>query len=934
MAISVGRHLGPYEILAPLGAGGMGEVYRARDTKLDRDVAVKVLPQSLGADPDALARFEREAKAVAALSHPNVLSIFDFGTDEGVPYAVMELLEGETLRDKLDSGPIPQRQAVDYAVQVARGLSAAHEKGIIHRDLKPENLFVTKDSHIKILDFGLAKRVEETVTGEETSAPTESGRTEPGTVMGTLSYMSPEQVRGLPVDHRSDIFSFGAILYELLSGRKAFKKDTAADTMSAIMRDEPPELLESGPNITPALDHIVRHCLEKDRNNRFQAAKDVAFDLSEQFSTTITTGFQLAPRRIGKKNLLIAGVVVVVLAGTGWLVYRTGRRPNRGVSATPQPQSVLIADFENKTGEPVFDGTLESSFGLAMEGASFVSNYDRAQARKIAAQLQPGSTRLTQALGRLVAVREGVHIVTAGAIEKMADGYEISVHAVDAATGKPIASETLQVAGKEAVLSAVAKLAAAVRQGMGDVTPMSLQLAAAETFTADSLEASHEYAQAQDDQYAGKYDSAAKHYLNALELDPLLGRADAGLGVIYANQGQRDEAEKYYTRALVHIDRMSDREKYRTRGGYYLIVRRDPDKAIEQYGQLVQRYPADTAGISNLALAHFYKRDMARALREGRKAIGIYPNNVPQRNNVGLYAMYAGDFATAVQEQRKVLEMNPRFVLGYVGLALSQLAEGHAQDAIATYEKASAVNQRGASASAAGLADIALCRGRADEAVAILQRGIDADLAGKDTDSAAVKLAALAEGQLMKGDKAAAIAAAERAASLGKGENVLYPAARVCLESGREAKALALAKDLSGRLEADPRAYAELIRGEVELKRGRPREAILLFESAKKIADTWAGRLDLGKAYVEIGAFTEAHDQLEICARRRGEATAMFLDESPTYHVFPPVHYYLARAQEGVKSPAAAESYKAFLAINEDGGNPLVADARRRLGSK
>ena len=287
MTLASGTRLGPYEILAPLGTGGMGEVYRARDEKLDRDVAIKVLPQSVAADPDTLARFEREAKAVAALSHQNILAIHDFGNQDGIAYAVMELLEGETLRAKLDAGPIPQKQAVDYALQVARGLSAAHEKGIVHRDLKPENLFVSRDGHVKILDFGLAKRVETVAPGQETSAPTNANQTEPGTVMGTAGYMSPEQVKGLPVDHRSDIFSFGTILYELLSGRRAFKRDTNAETMAAILRDEPAELLESKRNISRALDRIVQHCLEKDRERRFQSARDIAFSLSEQPLSTV-----------------------------------------------------------------------------------------------------------------------------------------------------------------------------------------------------------------------------------------------------------------------------------------------------------------------------------------------------------------------------------------------------------------------------------------------------------------------------------------------------------------------------------------------------------------------------------------------------------------------------------------------------------------------
>jgi tetratricopeptide (TPR) repeat protein len=641
--------------------------------------------------------------------------------------------------------------------------------------------------------------------------------------------------------------------------------------------------------------------------------------------------------RIQRRRWLVPAVSVLVAALLVGTAARWALRQRRASlsSAGPKTESVLIADFQNKTDDPVFDGTLEPSFGLALEGASFLTSYNRGQARKIAAQLKPGATTLDEPLARLVALREGIQVVTSGSIERKGSDYAVSVKAVDAVTGKQLVSEQANASSKDKVLSTIGELAASVRAALGDTTPRSLQLAAAETFTAGSLAASHEYAQAQDDQYAGKYDEAAKHYLKALELDHDLGRADAGLAVIYANQGRRDETEKYYKLALAHIDRMSDREKYRTRGGYYLGVRRDPDKAIEEYGQLLQRYPADTAGIANLALAYFYKRDMARALSEGRKAIAIYPKNVPQRNNVGLYAMYAGDFATAIQEQRKVLEMNPNFVLGYVGLALSQLGEGRPAETVETYQKAAPINERGASAAATGLADVALYRGRADEALAILQKGIDADLAGKDPESAAVKLATLAEADLLRGDKGAAVAAADRAVSLSKGENILYPAARVYLEAGHEPKALAIAKDLSGRLEVDPRAYAELIRGEAELKRGKPREAIALFEGAKKIADTWQGRLDLGRAYLDMGAYPEAHDQLETCAKRRGEATAMFLDESPTYHVFPPVHYYLGRAQEGIKSPAAAESYTAFLATKENGGkDPLVADARRRLGAK
>jgi eukaryotic-like serine/threonine-protein kinase len=351
MTLTSGTRLGPYEILAPIGAGGMGEVYRARHGKLDRDVAVKVLPAHLTSNPDALARFEREAKAVAALSHPNILSIFDFGTHDGVSYAVTELLEGETLRGKLDGSTVTQKQAVDWALQISRGLSAAHGKGVVHRDLKPDNVFVTNDGHIKILDFGLAKRLD-SAPAEQTSAPTGTGggHTEPGTVMGTVGYMSPEQVRGLPVDHRSDLFSFGAILYELLSGKKAFKRDTASDTMAAIMRDDPPELTQSGRNVSPALDHIVRHCLEKDRENRFQTAKDVTFALSEASSptTAVTSGAYVVPPRRGPgKAIWFIAAFATVFAVAALLMWRRPTPAASDASAKPGVRRVAVLPFEN-----------------------------------------------------------------------------------------------------------------------------------------------------------------------------------------------------------------------------------------------------------------------------------------------------------------------------------------------------------------------------------------------------------------------------------------------------------------------------------------------------------------------------------------------------------------------------------------------------------
>ena len=329
MALTPGTRLGPYEILAPLGVGGMGEVYRARDSKLNRDVAIKILPEALATDPVALARFEREAQAVAALSHPNILAIFDFGRQGATAYAVMELLEGETLRARLEHGALPARKAAELATQIAEGLAAAHEKGIVHRDLKPENIFVTHQGRAKILDFGLAKAV--AVTGATATAGAvgaadagmqmTAAHTGPGTVLGTAGYMSPEQVRGEAVDPRSDIFAFGVVLYEMLTGRRAFQGATPADTMSAILKEDPPELATaaSGSSPSPALQRIVQHCLEKKPAERFRDAHDLAFALQSLSGSAVASGSVVPHARRGMRVWLIALVLLAGMLG-GWLI--------------------------------------------------------------------------------------------------------------------------------------------------------------------------------------------------------------------------------------------------------------------------------------------------------------------------------------------------------------------------------------------------------------------------------------------------------------------------------------------------------------------------------------------------------------------------------------------------------------------------------------
>ena len=346
MSLPTGTRLGPYEIVAPLGAGGMGEVYRAHDSRLGREVAVKVLPHGFSVDEERLRRFEQEARAAGALNHPNILGIHDIGTHDGAPYVVSELLEGETLRARIGDSPLPQRKAIDYATQIAKGLAAAHERGIVHRDLKPDNLFVTRDGRVKILDFGLAKIAEPPGGESETKlAAAGAPQTSAGTTLGTVGYMSPEQVRGQNVDHRSDIFSFGVVLYEMLTGRRAFQGDSAVETMNAILKEDPKIAANGGPALPPGLDRIVLHCLEKSPDERFQSARDVAFDIEALSGTSGPSAVKATVSRRSWPRFAIAALIGAVAGAALFAAWR---------SAAPPPPTPVFQPLTFRRGNVTF----------------------------------------------------------------------------------------------------------------------------------------------------------------------------------------------------------------------------------------------------------------------------------------------------------------------------------------------------------------------------------------------------------------------------------------------------------------------------------------------------------------------------------------------------------------------------------------------------
>ena len=363
MALNPGTKLGPYEVSAAIGAGGMGEVYRARDPRLNREVAIKVLPSSYSSDSERLHRFQQEALATAALNHPNILAVYDIGTQEGSPYIVSELLEGETLRERLRSGPIPIRKSTEYATQIAQGLAAAHDKGIIHRDLKPENIFITRAGRIKLLDFGLAKLTQSGANPDDSE--TRTIHSDVHVLLGTVGYISPEQVRGKPADARSDIFAFGAVLYEMISGKRAFHGETSTDTMSAILHGEPPELTETNRSVPPALERIVRHCLEKNPGERFHSAHDIAFDL--ETLSTISSGTVSTQIKPGwKRQLPLAGTLALVSV-VGLATFFAGQHVGRSAQVVRfnrisfERGMVIMARFSPDGNSVIYDAGWEGN---------------------------------------------------------------------------------------------------------------------------------------------------------------------------------------------------------------------------------------------------------------------------------------------------------------------------------------------------------------------------------------------------------------------------------------------------------------------------------------------------------------------------------------------------------------------------------------------
>ncbi len=930
-----------YRIDKLLGFGGMGAVYKAWDQELDIPVALKVIRPEMAQDPAVAQqldrRFKRELLLARQVTHKNVVRIHDLGEIEGVKYITMTYIEGEDLLGILKrEGKVSVPDALKILRPAVAGLAAAHEAGVVHRDLKPANIMVepaTGESYI--MDFGIARSAApagvEMVEGlAEAKARKKVGiteQTQAGAVVGTLQYMAPEQFMGKSIDQRADIYSIGLIFYDLLLGRRRIEKvESAFAEFRGRIEHAPPAPRSLDPEIPEPVDSIISRCLEPDPDDRFQTTAELraAFDRLDERGELLPVTRILTPKLMAVAAVLVA----VLLGGTWWLASL------RGPAVEPDPMSVLVADFDNRTGDATFYGALEQALIIGIEGAGFISAVAPATAHEIAEQIQPGSP-LDETMARLVSRREGVSVILAGNIEQDGSKYSLTVRALDPglepSESRPLATARATAASKDEVLAAVGKIAAELRGDLGDTTPKSDRQAAAETFTAGSLEAMRAYALGQELSAQGQFEEALTRYQEAVASDPEFGRAYAGMGAVYGNLRQEAKAEESYQKALQNLDRMSERERYRTLGGYYFLVSQNYQKAIENYEALVDAFPADDGGLTNLALAYLYVREFDKAVEAGRRSVELEPNSILNRMNYAMYAMYAGDFETAIAESDVVFEQNPEFGYALFTSARSAAAAGDVNAARDDFAELGGSDVMGASLAPIGEADLALYLGHPRDAVAILEPAIESS---ENPFESAAMLVALGEARLALGDAAGAAAVATRAAEASQHESVLYLAARLMLAAGQEEAAEVIAVQLDNRLQTQTSALAGLIRGEAALRDGRLADALDELREAWQDYDFWFAHYLMGRAYFEAGHFPEAIDELEHCERRLGEITDVFLVDSATLRYFPPALYWLGRAQEGLGSGAAArERFAAYLDLRgeADPVDPLAEDARMRL---
>ena len=938
--VVVGQTVSHYRIIERLGGGGMGLVYKARDSELGRFVALKFLPERFARDPQALERFRREARAASALNHPNICTVHEIGRYEDQSFIVLEFLDGMTLKHRIAEGPLGAETLVSLAIEIADALDSAHTKGIVHRDIKPANIFVTQRGEAKILDFGLAKLAPRgpkvaAGTGASTLRGGDSGEqlTSPGMAVGTVAYMSPEQARGEDLDARTDLFSFGAVLYEMATRHPAFDGNTAAIVFDAILNRPPIAMTSLNPGLPRGLEGIVKKALEKNREARYQSATEMLADLK-----AVAAGRRVSVRQSTKPlywRALASALLVAVVVGITF--YFRQRQFHR----LTEQDTLVLADFSNNTGEAVFDDTLKQALNIALRQSPFLNILpDSRVGETLKLMTRPANTPLTSDVAREVCERAGSKAYTAGAIATLGSEYVLGLKAVNCQSGDTLAQAQVTAPAKEKVLDALGDAAAKLRRDLGEslgtVQKFDVPLQQA---TTSSLEALKAFTLGNKAAREKGSSAALPYYHRAIELDPNFAMAYRAMGANYSNLAEVGRASEYYSKAFDLRDHISEREKLAIAADYYDTVTGELDKAVETYQELIESYPRDNAAYGNLAFVYAKQGQYDRAAEMDRQNLRLAPNNMLAYESLAndLLSSQRIDEARQSLHQAELAKLDDYILRdGHYALAfLANDSSGMAEQ-LKWFEDKPDYENYGLSLAS----DTEAYKGHVLKARALTKRAVDSALRADSKENAAIWRGNAALREASFGNTAEAREAAGEALKMAPtSQGVEIEAALALAMTSDKVRADAIAQDLAKRFPLDSQIqsfWVPAIQAQLALARNDSAAAIEHLQASAP--------MELGQIQFNLNISclypTYVRGQAYLAAGQGNAAAAEFqkiLDHSGiVWNCSTGVlaHLGLARAYglAGDKAKARA-AYQDFLSLwkDADPGIPILTQAKAEL---